>query len=1444
MSISSFKPPKELEVTGNLSSNWKRFKDEFEIFLVAAGLDDKPARRKAMCFLNVVGPAGRDIYNTFTFEAGHEHRLTEIYRKFHDHCNPVNTETVDRLALKGRVQQQGESITQYVTALRTLADKCNFGDLKDSMIRDQIMFGVLDSELQDDLFKEQDLTLEKCLNLCNASEVRGLRNKERLALSSQQVHGINKQQHKPRVGQNWHAGSGRGQREARPVNHSQSYSHTHRYQQPCKWCGKKHGPGKCPAYGKKCNKCQKMNHFASVCRSSTYRKKVHTIESQDEGDSDNDYVPNSQSQAYASCGNDRMQVPPDLAQSQPTYDHAEYTAMFDYDVDQSMTENQDDYGVYIDMLNNQTVERQNHKEWRVTIPIESKKVEFKIDSGSEINTLPLQVYNKITNKPLQSSKAKLIGYFGQTQKPVGKAVLLAQYKGKYFPVEFEILQSAVIPVLGLDTSIQLKLIKRLDGIKSVPPKTQPAQTPPTAPPVVKSTVQAPEKHTSEATNTILDQYECLFNHLGDVEQVYQMKITPEGQKMSVIHPPRRVPLPLKGKLKKTLNMLQGMTVIARVTEATSWVNSLVILEKKDGTLRLCLDPTDLNKVIMREHYPMKTVEEVSANLAGSEEFSVLDADKAFYQVRMHSDSTKYLVFNTPFGRYKFLRMPFGICSAPEVWQRVATEIFEGLEGVEVMMDDILVHGKNKAEHDKRLKQVLERCKERNLTLNKKKCKIGLSAVRYMGHVLSKNGVEVDPKKVEAVVNYPTPEDKESLSRLLGIVTYVGKFIPNMSEKTNVLWDLVKGSSVWNWFSAHDEAMTEVKNALISAPVLKYYEVDKPVLMTVDASSKGLGGCLIQDERPVAFSSRSLTETEKGYAQIEKEMLAIQWGCSRFHDYIYGHKDVTVETDHKPLEVLFKKPIALAPPRIQRLMLKTQKYQIKVVWKPGKSMIWADALSRAYIPSTNEDIADEEEEYEVHVLQNLPISDSRMVQFREETEKDGELQLLKRYAMMGWPSMKSQCAPEVTPYWCCREEISVCDGLLLKSERLIVPRSMRKEMLAKIHQAHMGIDKTLRRAKDMFYWPSMNAQVKEAVEACSSCALYRPSQQKEPMLGHTIPERPWQKVASDLFEDEGKDYILLADYYSKFVEYTELQDTSSAAVIKWIKEQCARHGIFEEIITDNGPQYASKLFKQFGEDYGFSHVTSSPTYPQSNGFAESQVKIIKSIMKKARDSKTDIDLAILEWRNTPIQDLGSPVQVLMGRRTRSTLPCTQAQLKPKPVTVNLYDVLEGKQARQKEWYDKTARMPYTELGKGEEVRMKTDRGWMPATVVTKCDQPRSYNVERNGRVYRRNRRDLMETHDTQVMDHQASHAVLPPVSQITPVVPPVSQFTPVVPPGQQMAPPSPPPPVVQRPVTDVSKTAKPIVSPTTPIPVAKPVVTSRVSGRTIKTPGKFKDFVMG
>ena len=269
--------------------------------------------------------------------------------------------------------------------------------------------------------------------------------------------------------------------------------------------------------------------------------------------------------------------------------------------------------------------------------------------------------------------------------------------------------------------------------------------------------------------------------------------------------------------------------------------------------------------------------------------------------------------------------------------------------------------------------------------------------------------------------------------------------------------------------------------------MAYYKPNRPVTLSVDASSKGLGAVLIQDDHPIAYASRSLTSTQHNYAQIEKEMLAVVFGCTKFHAYIYGVPNVIVESYHKPLEVILKKPLCQAPLRLQKMILTTQRYSINIVYRPGKELVLADTLSRAFLQDDDESL---EEKFEVNVLSTIAIPNLQLTQLKEETKRDNQLQKLTTTITIGWPENRKDVPKECLPFWNFRDELSVSDNIIFKSKKVVIPKSMQSEMIRYVHASHLGVEKCKRLARDILFWPGMTSQIEDTVLNCQVCSTYQ------------------------------------------------------------------------------------------------------------------------------------------------------------------------------------------------------------------------------------------------------------------------------------------------------------------------------------------------------------------
>ena len=429
-------------------------------------------------------------------------------------------------------------------------------------------------------------------------------------------------------------------------------------------------------------------------------------------------------------------------------------------------------------------------------------------------------------------------------------------------------------------------------------------------------------------------------------------------------------------------------------------------------------------------------------------------------VELDDDSSRLTTFNSPFGRFCWRRLPFGLCSVPEEFQQRLNHALEGLKGVLTIHNDILDFGEGSteevalADHDNNFHSLMHRCREKNIKLNWDKVKLRRKEVPFMGHVISEEGLRANPNKIKAVLEIPTPTDVASVRRFIGFTNYLSKFLPRLSDALEPLRKLTLSDVEWLWSDVHDDAVRQVKLLVSNAPVLKYFDSTESLTLQCDESDKGLGAVLLQKGQPIAYASRALTDAETRYAQIEKELLAVVYGLEKFHTYTYA-REVTVKSDHKPLEVIFKKPLHRASKRLQRMLMRTQMYNINLGYRKGSTMQLADTLSRAYLPyDGSQEVASEIES--VNMTQYIRLRQSTLQEIKVHTQKDESLPELIRVIEDGWPETKGELSHLVLPFFDIRDELSGYNGVVIRGKRVVFPMSLRRDMLRCLHLPIVGL----------------------------------------------------------------------------------------------------------------------------------------------------------------------------------------------------------------------------------------------------------------------------------------------------------------------------------------------------------------------------------------------------
>ena len=491
-----------------------------------------------------------------------------------------------------------------------------------------------------------------------------------------------------------------------------------------------------------------------------------------------------------------------------------------------------------------------------------------------------------------------------------------------------------------------------------------------------------------------------------------------------------------------------------------------------------------------------------------------------------------------------------------------------------------------------------------------------------------------------------PQTKQELQSFLGAVNYLQMFVPHLNSNTEPLWALLKKENCFAWDENTNTCFQKIKSQLQKALLrpLRYYDRTKPVTLQYDASLKGLGACIIQDGQPIAFASKSLTDTEAHYANIERELLAIIYGCEKFHTYLYGRTFI-VETDHKLLEMISLKNLTVAPARLQRMLLHLQQYDLVITYRPGKEMLLVDALS--CLPSrTNTEI---KLDLRVDAISMFAFTPRCLTKIGAETQWDPILPMVHRLTLDGWSDRQGHVPRAPRFYWSVREELSIDGNLLTKGEQVVILLSCRDNIMADLHGSHAGINKAMDLARTCVYWPSMEADVTDYIKRCLTC-IECSNLPVEMLQPHEVPPGPWVKIGVDFFQDHlGKKHLIVVDYFSNF-PYMFPAASTHFKTITHLRELFAAEGVPAIVMSDNGPPFNGEEFMQFACDFDFVHTTSSH-FHQLNGFIEAMVKKVKNAYKKMDGSPNALARALLQLCDTSIMaDLPSPAELLHGHPT--------------------------------------------------------------------------------------------------------------------------------------------------------------------------------------------------
>jgi len=713
-------------------------------------------------------------------------------------------------------------------------------------------------------------------------------------------------------------------------------------------------------------------------------------------------------------------------------------------------------------------------------------------------------------------------------------------------------------------------------------------------------------------------------------------------------PPRRV----SPQAKETIGQeLDKLTRLGFIEESISpWGAPVVLVNKKDGTKRMCVDYRGLNNVTKKSSWPLPRIDDTLDALSGSQLFSTLDLRAAYMQVPLEEAAREKTAFTTPFGLFQYKRLPFGLCSAPSTFARLMENVLRGLQPHVCMayLDDNIVHSDDAiANHLANLEAVFQRYREANLKLNPEKCMFLVTEVEFLGHVISGTGVRTDPKKVSAAAEWPTPRTVRQVQQFLGFANYYRRFIQDFAKKAKPLTSLTRKNTRFKWTEECDNAFRELKQHLVSAPILAYPDFSKPFIVDTDASDVGIGGVLSQKqdglERVIAYYSRSLTPVEQRYCVHRREMLAAVEFITKHECYLQGDDEFLLRTDHSALQYLMK----MKNPSSQyaRWLLRLATYKFHIEHRPGASHGNADGLSRGPCSQCKKSDLEDSEPVRVFAARQAdpdglnPIPALSRDEIRRAQRADPTLACLVLDVQRGTKpdnlGLQRLTREQRTLYsdWPCLE---FWDGVLYRNcdrkdglgpqLQLLLPRTLVPRVLKMVHDeplgGHLGVEKTLNKLRSAFYWPGMRHDVTAHVSGCETCIRTKSGRRKQraPMQPSAVGF-PNHRVAMDIVgplpkSRAGNKYILVAtDYFTKWVEIFPMENETAESVAKcFYKGWICVHGPPQSLHTDQGKNFDSVLVKDLCRLMQIHKTRTTPYHPQSDGLVERFNRTMGNILR--------------------------------------------------------------------------------------------------------------------------------------------------------------------------------------------------------------------------------------
>ncbi len=1201
---------------------FSQYRERFENFANIKGIqDDKLMLKKT--FLNCVGS---DMYETIKSinapESIDKLSYIQIVESLEKYLSPKPNKLIEQHRFLSRVQNETESIGEFVAALRKFLPTCEFNcscgkSIADMFLQAQFIRGIRDSATREKLFQEADLQFQKAVDIALAFETSRINNREIVKGETSvpnETNAVNRISRSTSRNNrcNYQNKSNNPRSMSRPRYNSNA---KHRVRSKsrqrvdfkelgisdlCVKCGRNnHKTEDCRIRSEKlkCDACQKSGHVERVCISKLLRKKrnnntVKSVETVENNEMSSNYLDfHDVSQISDICTVDLFEMSPAV--------------------------------------------KKDADKFYVTLRIEGRCQSFEVDSGCGYTLIPKDKFDLFAINNLCQTRIRFRTYDGGIVTPLGTVDVNVQHRNICSKETLFVVPPNHSAIVGRVWIRHLKI--SLHDLEAE-----------------GKNLMSDVFHIEPiCLDELVRRFPIAFEQSVGVIPGWKGSLSLRQNSRPVFFKPREIPYAIRSGVEAELEELVKDNIITFV-EKSDWGSPLVPVPKPNGKIRLCVDyKVAVNPQLTDAHYPIPRIDYLISQLRNSRYYCKLDLYKAYLHIEMDEESKKIQTISTHKGTFRVNRLSMGIKTAPSEFHRIIEGVLQGLNGVVAYFDDIIVHGESIAQCQENLLACLQRLQDNNLHINKEKCKFFQTRIAYLGFLIEGRNVRKDPRKVKAIVDAPRPTDQKGVKQFLGLVTYYSKFIPNTSTITYPIRQLLLKSRKFKWSTECEAAFKKLKNLIVSDQMLVAYDPKLPVTVACDASPVGIGAVLshIIDgvERPIAFVSRSLTSAEQNYSQIDREALAIVFALDKFHIYIYGRK-FTLITDNRPLTRILHQHAKLPPMTAARLLryasyLSAFNYEVR--HRVNEQHTNVDYLSRFPLsdekPSPNQVTIDTEvlncQEETVNQISSAQITSATI---EAETRKDPELS--------GILAELRQSINE-------ESDLTLNGDIIFKGNRVYIPAALRSNILSELHSTHSGITKMKQLARRYCYWPSINTDIEKLVRSCEKCAMSQKLPAKAPLHRWEQPQENFERVHIDYAGPrKGLHFLILVDAKSKWPEIRILSRApTTESTIALLNDIFSTHGFPRHMVSDNATIFSNDAFKTYCTNNGIFQSYTAPGHPATNGLAERYVQILKSKLSKMEDSPepiaSKVKTILLQFRATPLQEGKSPAELYLNRKIR-------------------------------------------------------------------------------------------------------------------------------------------------------------------------------------------------